>query len=163
MAMSTGGKAAVKAEPNVTPMIDVMLVLLIIFMIIVPSITSGFNAVPPSGQNLKPHPEEDNEQILGIDNTGQYFVNRKPVRHEDLERVLTDIYSKRTGEDADKRMYLKADKGLQYAKVVEALDIAAKSGVRMTAMITEQAGNTKSKIASDQDPNPPATSTSGGM
>jgi len=59
MAMAVSGSSDVKAEPNVTPMIDVMLVLLIIFMLVVPAINAGFNAVPPQGQNLKPHPEED--------------------------------------------------------------------------------------------------------
>ncbi len=57
MAMSTGGGTGVSAMPNVTPMIDVMLVLLIIFMIVIPTITSGFNAIPPQGVNLKSQPE----------------------------------------------------------------------------------------------------------
>lgn len=62
MSVSTGG--GVKAEPNVTPMIDVMLVLLIIFMITIPQINAGFTAVPPEGQNLKPHPEEEGDLSL---------------------------------------------------------------------------------------------------
>jgi biopolymer transport protein ExbD len=66
MAMSTQSGGGVKAEPNVTPMIDVMLVLLIIFMIVIPTISAGFNAQPPVGVNLKPHPEEDQDQVLGI-------------------------------------------------------------------------------------------------
>ena len=59
MAMSAGSTGGVKASPNVTPMIDVMLVLLIIFMLVIPAITAGFQAIPPTGVNLKPHPEED--------------------------------------------------------------------------------------------------------
>ena len=58
MAMSTGGGSGVSAMPNVTPMIDVMLVLLVIFMIVIPSLISGFNAQPPQGVNLKSHPPE---------------------------------------------------------------------------------------------------------
>ena len=53
MSMSMGGSGSVKAEPNVTPMIDVMLVLLIIFMLVVPAISAGFQAIPPQGVNLK--------------------------------------------------------------------------------------------------------------
>ena len=49
MGMSTGGGGSVKAEPNVTPLVDVMLVLLIIFMVIIPTLTSGLNATPPQG------------------------------------------------------------------------------------------------------------------
>ena len=64
MGMSTGGGgAAVKAEPNVTPLVDVMLVLLIIFMVIIPTLTSGLNATPPQGINLKKHPEDDADQL----------------------------------------------------------------------------------------------------
>jgi len=133
MAMSVpSGKNSVRAEPNVTPMIDVMLVLLIIFMIIIPSIQSGFNAVPPAGANLKPRPEEDNEQILGIDDKGQYYLNRQPIHNENLGPMLTDIYDKRT---VDKVLFIKADKNLAYGKIVNALDIAAHSGVRNSAMI----------------------------
>ncbi|MBA3404905.1 MAG: biopolymer transporter ExbD, partial [Gemmatimonadaceae bacterium] len=55
MSMSSGAtRSNIKAEPNVTPMIDVMLVLLIIFMLVIPSISAGFQAVPPQGVNLKP-------------------------------------------------------------------------------------------------------------
>ena len=68
MAMSSSAGGGVKAEPNVTPMIDVMLVLLIIFMVVTPALLAGFNAQPPQGQNLKDHPEdEETDQVLGID------------------------------------------------------------------------------------------------
>ncbi|PYO80313.1 MAG: hypothetical protein DMD63_01530 [Gemmatimonadetes bacterium] len=62
MAMSAGVSGGVKATPNVTPMIDVMLVLLIIFMLVIPAITAGFQAIPPMGTNLKPHPESDSKR-----------------------------------------------------------------------------------------------------
>ena len=66
MSMSAGRSGGnVKAEPNVTPMIDVMLVLLIIFMVVTPALLAGFNAVPPQGQNLKDHPE-DAEDLIGL-------------------------------------------------------------------------------------------------
>ena len=60
MSMSMGGGPSVKAEPNVTPMIDVMLVLLIIFMVVTPALMAGFNANPPQAVNLKDHPEDEN-------------------------------------------------------------------------------------------------------
>ena len=59
MAMSAGGGPGVKAEPNVTPMIDVMLVLLIIFMVVTPALLAGFQADPPQAQNIKDHPEDE--------------------------------------------------------------------------------------------------------
>jgi biopolymer transport protein TolR len=146
MAMALGSSGGVKAEPNVTPMIDVMLVLLIIFMIVVPAINAGFKAEPPQGINLKKHPEEDTDVVLGIDDAGRYYVDRKPVRPEDLETYLKNIYDKR---ETDKIIYVKAHKGLEYAKVLDALDIAARAGVRMTGMITEQQQGTESTVADD--------------
>ena len=145
MAMSMGG-GGVKAEPNVTPMIDVMLVLLIIFMIVVPQINAGFVAEPPQGQNLKPHPEEDTDRVLGIDVKGQYFLDKKAVPNEQLGDILKRIYDART---TDKILYLKAHKDLKYEKIVDALDIAAKAGVRVTGMISDQTPNTKSVVDGD--------------
>ena len=147
MAMSMGGGAAVKAEPNVTPMIDVMLVLLIIFMIVIPAINSGFNAQPPQGINLKPHPEEDQDQVLGIDSKGQYYLNKKAIKNETLPTELKRIFDART---VDKILYVKADKDLEYLKVIDALDIAAAAGVRVTGLISDQRPGTMSTIAADQ-------------
>ena len=146
MGMSAGGGNGIKAEPNVTPMIDVMLVLLIIFMIVVPAINAGFNAQPPKGINLKARPEEPGEVVLGIDNAGQYFLDKKPIRNETLADQLKAIYDART---TDKILYVKADNGIKYEKVLDALDIASKAGVRMTGMISDQQPGTTSTVIGD--------------
>jgi biopolymer transport protein TolR len=146
MAMSTSSGGGVKAEPNVTPMIDVMLVLLIIFMIVIPALNAGFTAVPPQGQNISPHPEEDQDVVLGIDDKGAYYVNKKPIQADLLEAKLRELYDART---EDKIMYLKAHKDLEYGKVLDAIDIAARGGVRVTGMITDQKLGTKSLVPGD--------------
>lgn len=146
MAMSTGSSGGVKAEPNVTPMIDVMLVLLIIFMLVVPAISAGFQAIPPQGVNLKPHPEEERDQVLGIDANGQYFLNKAPIPNATLGDRLKSIFEART---EDKILYVKADKDLEYSKIIDALDVAARNGVALSAMITDQQPGTKSAIATD--------------
>ena len=146
MSMSTGGKGGVKAEPNVTPMIDVMLVLLIIFMLVVPAISAGFQAVPPVGTNLKPHPEEDTDQVLGIDANGQYYLNKKAIKNNELAARLKAIFETR---ELDKLLYVKAHKDLEYGKVLDALDIAAHNDVRVTGLITDQRPGTISLITSD--------------
>ncbi len=148
MAMAGGGPSGVKADPNVTPMIDVMLVLLVIFMIVVPQINAGFKAVPPEGQNLKPHPEEEGDQVLGIDDQGRYYVNKQPVRDEDIETLVNSIYGQEGR--ADYIMYVKAHKDLEYLKVINALDMLSKNGVRLAALITEQLPGTESLIDSDK-------------
>jgi biopolymer transport protein ExbD len=154
--MSAGGGSGVKAEPNVTPMIDVMLVLLIIFMLVVPAIAAGFQAVPPQGVNLKSHPEENEDQVLGIDANGQYFLNKKPIRNETLGDQIKRIYDVRT---VDKILYVKADRNLEYVKVLDAIDIAAKNGVRVTGFITDQTPGTTSAVVGD---NPLAAAKDGG-
>lgn len=140
------GVGAVKAEPNVVPMIDVMLVLLIIFMVVTPALTAGFTATPPQGINLKSHPEEDTDQVLGIDNAGAYYINKRPVAFDTLGQTLKAIFDQRT---IDKILYIKADKDLPYGKVLDAMDVAAKNGVRVVGAISEQEPGTKSTVEGD--------------
>jgi biopolymer transport protein TolR len=141
VAISTGnaGTSAVKADINVTPMIDVMLVLLIIFMIVTPLIAAGFKATLPKGKNLDPRPEGENEVILGIDQAGRYFLNGRPLPNGSLEDQLRSIFAART---EDKILYFKADNGLRYSKVQDAVETARRAGVRVMAAISEpkQAG-----------------------
>ena len=136
MAISTGnsGSSAVKADINVTPMIDVMLVLLIIFMIVTPLIAAGFKATLPKGKNLDPRPEGDNEVVLGIDEAGRYFLNGRGLPDGTLEDQLRGIFAART---EDKVLYFKADNQLKYKKIQEAVETARRSGVRVMAAITE--------------------------
>src|SRR5689334_12786592 len=148
MSMSVGsGGGSVKAEPNVTPLVDVMLVLLIIFMVIIPTLTSGLNAAPPQGINLKKHPEEDGDVLLGIDRKGVYYLNRQPIRNETLEANLKRIFDART---EDKILYVRADKNLEYSKVQDAVDIAAKAGVRVTGLISEQLPGTEGQSVEEK-------------
>ena len=137
MGMSAGnaGRSSVKAEPNVIPMIDIMLVLLIIFMIVTPLIAAGFKATMPKGKNLDSRPEGDNEIILGIDANGQYFLDGKgPVDPVVLEEQLKAMYAARS---EDKIIYFKADTALEFGRIQAAVEMARRSGVRVMAAITE--------------------------
>lgn len=147
MGMSVKGGTSVKSEPNVVPMIDIMLVLLIIFMIVTPALASGFQAEPPEGVNLKSHPEDEElDQVLGIDKGGNYYYNKKAVRSEDLGGVIKNVYDSR---QADKILYLKADRSLTYDKVIDAMDVAASNGVRVLAAIADQEPGTESTVEGD--------------
>ncbi|HEX2250042.1 MAG TPA: biopolymer transporter ExbD, partial [Gemmatimonadales bacterium] len=134
MAMSVGGagQTTVKSEPNVVPMIDIMLVLLIIFMIVTPLIAAGFKATLPKGKNLDPRPEGENEVVLGIDQAGNYFLDGRPLPTGTLEDQLRSRFVNRT---EDKILYFKADNQLKYSKVQEAVETARKAGVRVMAAI----------------------------
>jgi biopolymer transport protein TolR len=131
---NTGGTTSVKSDINVTPMIDVMLVLLIIFMIVTPLIAAGFKATLPKGKNLDPRPEGENEIVLGIDQAGRYFLNGRPLPSGTLEDQLRSLYAART---EDKILYFKADNQLKYGKIQEAVETARRAGVRVMAAITE--------------------------
>lgn len=146
MAMSAGA-AGIKAEPNVVPMIDIMLVLLIIFMLVVPAISAGFQAVPPQGVNLKPHPEEERDQVLGIDADGQYYLNKAAIPNAELGQRLRTIYENRT---EDKLLYVKAHKDLEYSKILDALDIASRNFVAVSGLITDQQPGTISLVPTDR-------------
>ena len=134
IAVGRAGQTSVKSEPNVVPMIDIMLVLLIIFMIVTPLIAAGFKATLPKGKHLDPRPEGENEVVLGIDQAGRYFLNQRPIQDGALEDQLRSIFAART---EDKILYFKADNQLKYAKVQEAVETARRAGVRVMAAITE--------------------------
>ena len=147
MSVGTAGQTSVKSEPNVVPMIDIMLVLLIIFMIVTPLIAAGFKATLPKGKNLDPRPEGDNEVILGIDEYGKYFLNGRPLPEGTLEDQLRSIYASR---EEDKILYFKADNQLKYGKIQEAVETARRSGVRVMAAITEPNQSAASVFATEK-------------
>ena len=159
MAMGTSTASSVQSSPNVTPMIDVMLVLLIIFMVVTPALLAGFNATPPQGVNLKDHPEEETDQVLGIDAEGTYYLNKKPIRKDDLPQMLKQTFVDQTRDDYV--LYIKAHKDIEYSKVLDAMDVASKNGVRVVGMISEQRPGTQSTVAGDTRA-APTTGTKGG-
>src|SRR6267378_4830613 len=141
MAMgAASAKGTVAANINVTPMIDVMLVLLIIFMIVTPAITAGFQATIPRAKNPDAREEGEGEIRLGIDRDGKFYLDitgasgkytgPRYITDEDLPNQLMNLYAVRT---VDKILYLKADEGIDYGRVQVALDMARKAGVRVVA------------------------------
>ena len=150
MGMALDAGEGPKSEPNVVPMIDIMLVLLIIFMIVTPVITAGFQAQMPQGKNITTREEQEGDITLGVDKDGKYFLDAGTgevhpvcppraaagcVERDRLEQLLTEIYTNRA---SDKRLYFKADQNLEYSKVEGAIQIARKAGVRLVAAITEE-------------------------
>jgi biopolymer transport protein ExbD/biopolymer transport protein TolR len=134
VAISTGNKGGVTSEINVTPMIDVMLVLLIIFMIVTPLIAAGFKATLPRGANLDADPEGAEEVALGIDASGNFFLDGRAIAPDVLKEQLTAIYAAR---DTNKILYFKADNQLKYGRVQEAVEMARSAGVRVLHAVTE--------------------------
>jgi biopolymer transport protein TolR len=139
-------KAPVNANINVTPMIDVMLVLLIIFMIVAPLITKGFQASIPHALNPDKREEKEGEIRLGIDVNGRFWLDtpgpdgqytgmRLVPNDSALANTLVAIYAART---SDKILFLKADANIKYERVQQAIAIARRAGVRVIGAIAEQ-------------------------
>lgn len=140
MALSaTSTRAAVKADINVTPLIDVMLVLLIIFMIVTPIIAAGFQATIPRSENPENRPEGPDEVRLGIDRDGKFYLDLgegpRQITDAALPGRLESIYATRA---KDKILFLKADQNIDFARVQQAIEIARHAGVRVVGAITEQ-------------------------
>ncbi len=138
-ATSASAKAAVKADINVTPLIDVMLVLLIIFMIVTPIIAAGFQATIPRTENPENRPEGPDEVRLGIDKDGKFYLDLgegpRQISDENLPGRLEVIYATRS---RDKILFLKADQNIDFGRVQQAIEIARSAGVRVVGAITEQ-------------------------
>jgi biopolymer transport protein ExbD len=132
----------VMADINVTPMVDVMLVLLIIFMVVTPLITAGFRAQLPQGEHLKSRPEEETRVVLGIDKDGNYFLNKKPIRRQDAKALVTAEFNARS---LDKVLYVKADRNLKYQEIIDVMKLAREAGARVIGAITEQTPGTRSE------------------
>jgi biopolymer transport protein ExbD len=123
---------------NVTPMVDVMLVLLIIFMVVTPALLTGFQAQLPMGKNLKERPDEEGRVTLGIDISGAYYLNRVPINKEQALEILKREFDARP---QDKVLFLKADKGLAYSEILAAMKVARDSGARVVAAVSDAPPN----------------------
>ncbi len=123
--------AALHSTPNVAPMIDVMLVLLIIFMVAMPALIQGVPARPPTALNLKAHPDDEVTE-LGIDVSGRYFFQKRLVTEGELMRLLRRRFASDKG---DHTLYLRVDRDTEYRHVLKAMDLASASGVRVVAAI----------------------------
>jgi biopolymer transport protein ExbD len=149
VAISTSSRGPVNADINVTPMADVMLVLLIIFMITAPLIAAGFEAEMPDGVNLIKAEEKPEDVVLGIDRDGDFFINTRPVSKDRVQAELTRIYT--TEHTQDRILYLKAHQELRMEKIQEAIALARGAGVRVIAAVTDQTLGTTSAVSTERE------------
>ena len=122
----------VTSEINMTPMIDVMMALLIIYMVVTPVLTS-YAADLPRASHVVPEVEEDVIH-MGIDAQGRFWVQERLIPDEELSPHLARIYGARPG---DHLLYLRADRHVSYDRVLDAVAAAREAGVRRSGAITE--------------------------
>ena len=135
MAMDVGGaKGGIKSDINVTPLVDVMLVLLIIMMIVAPLLQKGAPVRLPTAANSSEKPEVTGQTVVAIDATGKYYVDGLPIPESDLRRRIDDIFQDKT----EKIVLIKADEDASYGKIMEAMDELRAAGVEDMALITER-------------------------
>jgi biopolymer transport protein TolR len=134
MAMDLGSKGSLKADINVTPLVDVMLVLLIIMMLIAPMLQQGVAVQMPEASNTGEKPDTQDQVVVAIDSRGAFYVQAIPVAADDLiprvQRVLED--------KKEKIVYLKGDKDAKYSAIMDAMDAFRKAQIENIALITEK-------------------------
>ncbi len=136
MAQAEKRMAEVNSDINVTPMVDVMLVLLIIFMVITPMLQKGQSVNLVKTDNPTPMPDADKEDALlvAITHDGQIYFGSDKVTQE----KLTDIVKDRLSNKTDKRVFVKADARARYGLVTDVVDDVRSAGVDELGLLTEQ-------------------------
>ena len=134
MGMDLGGaKGGVKSDINVTPLVDVMLVLLIIMMLIAPMLSAGVSLTLPVASNTVDKPQVTEQTIISVAKDKTMYLNAKPVAEEDLAQSLKDLLETKS----EKIVLIKADKDAPYGAVMAAMDQMRKSGVEDIGLITD--------------------------
>jgi len=132
--MAVGGSGGPKADINMTPMIDVLLVLIIIFMVITPLTPKGLEALVPQPPppNQKQSLSDQRTVVIVVDQNHNYSINNEPSTEEKLGERLTEIFKTR----AERVVFVKGDPGLDFMWVAKAIDIAHGAGIDKVGLMT---------------------------
>jgi biopolymer transport protein TolR len=131
MAMTSGSASGQKAEINVTPMIDVLLVLIIIFMVITPLTPKGLNTLVPQPSAVAPS-RPASEIVVSIDRGNSIRLNREPVELEQLQGRLSELFKRGVANHT----FVRGDRGLEFREVVRVIDLARAAGWERIVLMT---------------------------
>jgi biopolymer transport protein TolR len=135
MAMDLGGaKGGVKSDINVTPLVDVMLVLLIIMMLVAPLLQQGVPVKLPTAANTVDKPETQDQTVLAIGRNKELYLNAKPVTEGELATRINEILENKK----EKIVLIKADEEVEYGAVMTAMDALRQAGIEDIGLVTER-------------------------
>jgi biopolymer transport protein TolR len=135
MSMDVGGaKGGLKADINVTPLVDVMLVLLIIMMLIAPMLQKGVDVKLPQAANSTDKPETQEQTVVAVTADKRMFLNGIPIREDDLlSQIQTLLESKK-----EKVVLIKADEDAPYSAVMATMDRLRQAAIENIGLVTER-------------------------
>src|SRR5438132_8594484 len=134
MAMDLGGaKGGVKSDINVTPLCDVMLVLLIIMMIVAPLLQQGVAVTLPKAGNTVDKPETQGQTVIAIGKDKTLYVNAKPVRENELTQRVNEILE----NQKEKIIFIRADIEVEYGAVMAAMDQLRQAGIEDVGLVVD--------------------------
>jgi len=133
-----GAKGGVKSDINVTPLVDVMLVLLIIMMLIAPMLQQGVSLRLPTAANTVDKPESQDQTVISVAANKELYLNAKPIREADLAQRLTDLLEGK----AEKIVLIKADEEVEYGAVMAVMDQLRQAAIEDVGLITEKRKDT---------------------
>lgn len=132
MSINVSNEEEVRSEPNVVPLCDVLLVLLIIFMVVTPLIQKGVDVRLPVALNTINMPENP-EVVLSIRKDGKMYMGQDEITMDNLQTMIEEAFM----TASDKRLYLRADGELEYGNIVDVVEILKAAGVEIVGIITE--------------------------
>jgi biopolymer transport protein TolR len=132
-----GAKGGVKSDINVTPLVDVMLVLLIIVILVAPMLQKGVDVILPEATNTSDKPDTADQTVVHVDAKNQLYVNGTPQASQAdvISRLQTIMESAK-----DHTVYLKGDRNAQYGAIMSMMDALRKAGIETVGLITEKHG-----------------------
>jgi len=134
MSMDLGGsKGGLKSDINVTPLVDVMLVLLVIMMLIAPLLQQGVSVQLPTAGNTTDKPETQGQTVIAIAKDRQIYLNTKPVRDDELGEKVMDLLE----GQKEKIVIIKADTEVSYSVIMTAMDQLRRAGIEDIGLITD--------------------------
>ena len=139
MSMAVGGtKGGAIADINVTPMADIMIVLLIIFMVITPMLQKGVDVKLPVGSHLQERKDEQKTITVAVKNDAVFTTYLNGIKYDNRNDLRPQLKGRLSEKDeGDRRVFLKADTDLAYSEVMKVMDLLREEGVEQIALIAE--------------------------